>query len=344
MTDVDVVDEDINFEEMFPKYIYDYNSYIISERLNLAFKYVPVCNEINKKINPNGWKNQLNFTPDCRNLSLFLHHIKNISENEKKARCKYFNYKLKDLITKNKCTCNPVSKCYENMIAEKGAYMTVPNICKTYVDDLPILDGYSFTVFQHLDDLYNVIFHINIDKNKCHFYNNLFYKYITVLRNYTYENKKIHSNLIDKVILEFQKVCSGYVTPPAGFELVKRESENHNTLNHKSVKSESVISTAGNPDRIFIKHENHDALYDSSGTSTGISTGVVIITFLLMSFLLYKYTPYGSLIQMKVKKLMKCLNNENEDDVNLIESFERKYKNSIDESYRIAYTTEDYYE
>ncbi|GAW83919.1 variable surface protein [Plasmodium gonderi] len=80
------------------------------------------------------------------------------------------------------------------------------------------------------------------------------------------------------------------------------------------------------------------------GRGTGKDVGIGFLSFaiLVIVFILYKYTSYFSFLQSRIGKLRKVLKKNNKNNLEFMDIFGAKYKNSIDDSYRIAYISVKY--
>ncbi|GAW84558.1 variable surface protein [Plasmodium gonderi] len=88
--------------------------------------------------------------------------------------------------------------------------------------------------------------------------------------------------------------------------------------------------------------EDSEIMYTSTGTyirmiflSLSFSTFVIS----LIVFILYKYTPSSSYLKPMIMKLKRIFNKKNDEYLTLLDPFEYTYKNSIDQDYRIEYSS-----
>ncbi|GAW84162.1 variable surface protein, partial [Plasmodium gonderi] len=155
--------KDFDFTGIFPNCRNDYNnSWNRRWQTNYFYtEYSKVCLDYRNNIKAYNIGGQ-GFQEDCIALGLYLNNIKEKNESEEsfylEASCKYFFYKLKELVDKHKGNCNTTQECYELLIKNNEAQgvsrIPMPQVCQQYVNNNDVGD-YIFKMLKNLDILYD---------------------------------------------------------------------------------------------------------------------------------------------------------------------------------------------
>ncbi|GAW84446.1 variable surface protein [Plasmodium gonderi] len=291
------------------------------------------------------------FSKLCRVLGLYLNHIKSRqNEIHVKSCCELFYYKLKKDIMHN-LNFTDANICYKSMMKkdDKRKFSTsISNICVNYSanidEDTSKLLEHLFKIYYYIDLFKNPVQGTTTEMRK-------FKQEIIDLENYSCNNKIRLKEELENII----NVCEGYIKGWKHHQTAKHAASlltENNWIDLRKIK----LTELG--DEILKKHRTKDlrttemmqqkTLYSQSlmitvtddVTNTRISIGTVFLTFsiLIIIFILYKYTPYFSLLKPSVLKLRRNLKKNYKNNPDLMFSFDDEYKNSVDDSYKIAYS------
>ncbi|GAW84318.1 variable surface protein [Plasmodium gonderi] len=317
MTENITVNKDFNFEGIFPTCRKEYERVKGRDRRFWA-KFSSMCSDFRNNINVIGYN--FHVSDLCSYLGVYLHHIEHNTDNDKKRRCLYFFYKLKDLVNTYKGQCYTTKECYEKMrqeyITQYGASKNYPakisNICEDYAAHNNIDDN-IYKVMKYLDDLYIKFEYLKRCNHK------------TNKHSCDSNNKCI--DIYDK-LLEINKKSQN--------EGLKSELDKFKSDYDKYVKANTPSEDQGN------------LLYLSTGSNAG--TAVSTFAIIIILFVLYKvektlnilyYTVFGKFLKSPVKKVKRSLKKNKNDHFNLIYSFEKAQNDSNYNNYRIAYSSVD---
>ncbi|GAW84712.1 variable surface protein, partial [Plasmodium gonderi] len=199
-------------------------------------------------------------------------------------------------------------------------------------DDYP--DDHSLKILKDLENAYNIIEELNIKHNDCTSSNEKYEQYMNSLKSCQYSNK-ISFKLILKSIKDlYEEKCPKEKIPWDSSSMVTQTSEVTNNRTMESTKNTPETKS------IVLSNEettNFPMKESAKDTMTEKITRVYIGTFSLIS-----YTPYGSYLLTWINNFKRRLNKKNKEHLNLMDSFEKRHENSIDERYRIAYNSVDY--
>ncbi|GAW84338.1 variable surface protein [Plasmodium gonderi] len=256
-----------------------------------------------------GIKSQLGITGayfvwTCSVLSNYLETIKvKSNEDDIKRSCKYFNYRLKNELKKINHSCSGERDCYENMITVYNKKNKKGlDKCRNHVENL---DEVIFSKLGNLNWLYNNLGNFETDSHKCPSSRTYFNKYLDIY-------KTCHAN-------DNTSFC----------EVLKKFKEEH--MNSK--KDENTCT--------LVPRILHQA---NKGGMRKVILTVTLLTFtvLIIIFILYMYTPYGSYVKPCIMKLKNMWNIKNKEQPFLVDSVEGAYKNMIGKNYLISYKSREY--
>ncbi|GAW84192.1 variable surface protein [Plasmodium gonderi] len=275
-----------------------------SHRDHLYSGYSAVCNNFYINIQIKGcW--QQNFQQKfCIPLGFYLNHIEQNKSNKDfnvQANCRYFYYKLRDLVKKCKGNCINNKNCYDvfrDVWKRRTRLINVPDICKEVVKDMCIIEEALSDVFYYLDELYRTLNELKRNRNSCEHYKDKCEEHIGRLRNCDFSGNLSLMKVIEKFEKEYYRECPMPVVP------VTIQYPNPDILINGKKKATSpgvMIDTLTGT----VEEATTNAL---NSTLTGKGTGVIVLPFIMLTivFVLYKYTRYGSLLQLGVKAL-KCM-------------------------------------
>ncbi|GAW84316.1 variable surface protein [Plasmodium gonderi] len=311
------VNKDFNFEGIFPTCRKEYERVKGRDR-GFWTKFSSMCSDFRNNINVIGY--DFHVSDLCSYLGVYLHHIEHNTDNDKKRRCLYFFYKLKDLVSTYNGQCYTTNECYEKMIQgykpqfgkPKNYPAKISHVCNVYAADNNI-DHNTFQVMKYLDDL-----HIKFEYLKS-------------------TNQKTNKHLCDS-----NNEC---------MDIYDKLSEINRKSQNKGLKSE-LDKFKSDYDK-YVKsnppcEDQANLLYLSSGSNTGIAVSTFAIIIIL--FVLYKvekklnilyYTVFGKFLKSPVKKVKRSLKKNKNDHFNLIYSFENAQNDSYYNNHRIAYSSVD---
>ncbi|GAW84099.1 variable surface protein [Plasmodium gonderi] len=325
-----------DFTSIYPDCRNDFNNYNRSSlHASLYSGYSAVCNNFRLNIGVHGYGQvfQENF---CLPLCYYLNYIKESnskSDFNVDASCKYFYYKLKDLVKKYRGTCDERGNCYVilRLPRKNATLINVPDICMKVVEDISIIEENLYNVFYHLDGLYTAIHRCNKNPRLCKWDGKTCKNAIENLKTCEFKNNRSFNELITKFENQYNSLCS---EPEHKSVKEKRTPQEISIIEKNSEASENARTQA-------IKDKYTSAMI---GTFTDTGTGMVVLPFIIfiIVFVLFKYTSYGSYIQLGVKNLRSALKKKNKNHSDLIDSFEKTYKNSVDKKYKVAYASQYY--
>ncbi|GAW84470.1 variable surface protein [Plasmodium gonderi] len=290
-----------------------------------------------------------NFVQYCQVLGLYLEHIYNKGLTLKpNSCCKLFYYKLKkDIIDKFALKCTYANNdCYNKMIQKAGVNISskILGICKDHFVDI---DNNTSALLDYLFEIYKDINLFSTEPLQ-RTTNNVspFTKKIDKLEEYSRKNKIRLNAVLENII----QICVKYNN-----DWKYREPEKHSLyyisdkwINKLRMKingtyAEITGNEKGHTENFQTKALEAETLMSTGTygeTSTGISVGMIFISFsiLIIMFILYKYTTYFSFLKPRVRRLRIRLNKNNRNNMDFIYSFDFKNKNSLDGKYEISYS------
>ncbi|GAW84282.1 variable surface protein [Plasmodium gonderi] len=298
-----------DFRNIFPQCRYDFNGLEYGTLRKPWLNYCsPTCNDFQHRINVSNGVSVIFQTP-CILLCMYLKYIQ-IHESSSyfkvKASCKYFYYKLKELMKNYGGNCKSTKDCYEKMRVKRELVtrMTVPDVCVRHLNDIDDIDDDTYHKFQYLQKLYDIQDKFTHPRVSCH---------IVKRTIKDYENHyKVYNNVNNNQSFkeEFEKVHPQY-------------------NDYRQKRSECFSS----PERLYSSSE--------AGASTFTGIGVLTIAISIIIFILFKYTSYGSFLQLIVRKLRRRMKKKYEHNSYLKDTFDRAYPNSNQRNCRITYYLED---
>ncbi|GAW84225.1 variable surface protein [Plasmodium gonderi] len=312
-------------------------------------QYSKMCNYFHNNIYPKVHRPQEFQEKFCIPLGSYLNYINNEKYKQNsnfniKANCAYFYYKLKDLVEKYKGNCNNTKNCYDILRQGKrgASAINVPEICKDDVHRMNVIEENLYHVFHYLDVLYVTIDALKKNTIVCKRSSQQFKKDIERLKNCEFRGNSSFINVIEKVENEYNTLCPNYVIPKSIQHSYKepltediKQGPSESAINQE--KKKISISAMSQPNKETSSSTMHETL-----TSTG--TGVVVFPFIILTivFVLFKYTPYGAFLKLRLMALRRMIKKKNNNHNDLMKPFEKTYKNSIDRKYQVTYSSENY--
>ncbi|GAW84478.1 variable surface protein [Plasmodium gonderi] len=308
----------LSFKDIFPtcKDLYHKNS-SQNGLSHINGKIKTPCNNFDNSFRSNKQHNY-NLVPDCTKFGPYLYKIKDYSEDKRKPYCNFFIYELKRLVRNKNPKFKKFDELYKKLIETyETADVKGLDICNDYIS---LMNDTVYDIFEKFDKLYYNFKDLRSEKNNKHVYvNECVKKYEELI--------KLDKTKINSTIKE---------------ELDKFKSDFHNYLRVSENKYEVELlnSSLGKLDTSATTAE---AL--SGGTTysvTWTSTGVLFFAILIIIFIVYNYTAYGTYLRPGKRKLKNMWNKKNKKHDELINFFERTQKNIIQNKHNILYNSVEY--
>ncbi|GAW84038.1 variable surface protein [Plasmodium gonderi] len=217
MNVVHSTNNNFDFKDIFPQSHYDFNG--IEWRREFRRPWLTrcsaVCNDFMNRINVSIDVSVV-FNTSCYRICMYLKFIEGIApgrENYSVSSCKYFYYKLKELMKNYAGDCKTTKECYTKMREKRGNVdrMDVPDICVKHLKGIDDIDD-IYDKFQYLQKLYHIEDEFKKTWVSCDIANNLVNKYITHSAiSKSMNNNKSFMEELDKVNVkynEYRKVKS----------------------------------------------------------------------------------------------------------------------------------------
>ncbi|GAW84403.1 variable surface protein [Plasmodium gonderi] len=155
ITSIVIDDNQINFEDIFPQCMYDYDKHAKC-KVNLESDDINnTCRHIKKQL---GSKDSVaNFLQYCRELIHYLDYIERInSPAYKKTSCIFFYYILSLLLKSSNYSVNQIHDAYHKMISETNEdnMKKVSNVCQ---NDFKNLGNNIYLTLHKLNELYEIV-------------------------------------------------------------------------------------------------------------------------------------------------------------------------------------------
>ncbi|GAW84161.1 variable surface protein [Plasmodium gonderi] len=292
-----------NYKDIFPKCITHYDNATSESIGNVNINIKNACELIIHMLEVKHEKKKL-FLDECIVLSYFLKVI-NSRNNEKEIGCNYFNYKLKQLLRQCKFKHENTKTAYDEMNKAYGQhYSAIHNICT----DLKNLDEDTFLNLYFLEWLYYFL--------------------------QVYEEEKGGTSRCPMKMLDYNKYLIFL-------------SECDQTLNKSFCEIIKELQTQKSDYINFISKCLEDAKLSAITTETNtvrvaVATFIVLFTILIILFIFYRFTFLGLCLQRKLWRIRSHLNYENKDNYILNDIFELEYKRSIQDEYKVEYSSVGY--
>ncbi|GAW82012.1 variable surface protein [Plasmodium gonderi] len=371
-----IITDNLELDEVFPAYSYYYHyvkSYYDNWRnrsyTTLNSELSAMCQQFNKDgVSDNCKPNisTVNFLYLGRYLYYLKEHFKDTDINKVYA-CTYFSYKLKQELKNVGCGNEDPEKAYKKIIELKGNYLRHNeqnfNVCEG-TKLIENFDDTTLSIFRDLDELYKNFYTIKGTKWNM-YYRKMIYGIFKRLLSHEYVRGDKHK--MKNVLKRFKKEYDGYrycefwwenpevlSLPEVIYNDPSGNSTQNNTTTTSVDNSQSKIKEEKNETLIsndidketkiteFLKALAEEARNEEKLVEVSTSTTVIIFTVLIVIFLLYKYTVFGSYLHPRTRKLKKQLMKRNNIHLDLMDSFERSYNNSFDNTYEIGYRSLDY--
>ncbi|GAW84523.1 variable surface protein, partial [Plasmodium gonderi] len=268
-----------------------------------------------------------------------LFYLKDIEEKSNsipniQARCVYFYYKLMDLVKKCKGNCNN-TECYRILKKPRPRSnpIHIPNICQNVVHEIQFIETNFYDALYYMDELYRTIHILSADNNSCQRYSEEYNKYVQILKSCDFRNNLSFQKLIENAEKHYNKACHKSVVTEISQKVPSKPLIKDTNQETSKTPMNDILANA-------VRETSTRAMTE---TLTGTETGVIVFSFIMLTivFVLYKYTPYASFLPLGIKELRATLKkNKKKYHNDLIDSFEKTYKNSIDKKYQIAYSSE----
>ncbi|GAW83967.1 variable surface protein [Plasmodium gonderi] len=300
---------EFNFKNIFPICSEDYNKHSRNQSKENSTELMNSCSAITATLGFS--QNHESFVPNCKDLIIYLDYIQSKPPlSDINARCKYFNYKLKQILNSQKYNKLGTKSAYTNMITITNSinHKKVPDICKNYVDDL---DDSTFEILEALDNLYD---YLKGQGNKCNFHSECYVKYMELSSKYV----GVHNRSLRELLSNFKD------------EYIE---------NREDVDTRNIPQVTSNQELPAVSHH-----------TSGINARAIILVLLILSFttliiifFLYKYTSYVSSLHSIASIIRKIRKRKNKKDIKLLNSFENDNEELINKSSQISYNPLQYF-
>ncbi|GAW83902.1 variable surface protein [Plasmodium gonderi] len=339
-------DEYFDFNGIFPECTdgFDWDTGAFRGRGD-ANKFTTLCSGLNLKLTTENRSTE--FSELCRVLGLYLKHIETNKNEHAQRCCKLFYYNLKkDIIDNFTLKYTGSENCYRIMTEYRRDNLDtqISSIC---LDHFVNIGNDTFKIMKNLFEIYK---YINL------FETQPIQRTTTNMHKFKSSIEKLETHLYkykNQLKLELEKIikrCEGYkknwktvlTGVHASYHLydkwieerrIKINEENAGAKKSNEGHGETLKTNVLRPK--VLMHTGVDV-----ETHTGISVGMIFITFslLIIMFILYKYTPHFSFLKPRVRKLRRVLKKNNKKNLGLMDTFDFEYKNSLDDMYKIAYS------
>ncbi|GAW84462.1 variable surface protein [Plasmodium gonderi] len=344
----------------------NWNHYMVSLRNNLS----SVCSDFQNIACPRGCHIS-NFIKTCQVLGLYLYSIEkkiNQSINEKEA-CIYFFYKLKNLMNSQNTNCKITSNCYMEMLkknSRKPNRMDISNICMKFSSVHNDFDNYTYKIIKYMEELYDnfeILKRYNSNKsihearNSASLCNTKYQELFSMLKikkNTSFidylNNYKSEYDQIMIEITEYENK-SKKIIPPTIESVTQNQEQEQDQIKKKIPEYKTEYRNIITLDKVKavikapLKERGKQQTLPITNKSSDISAGMAVFTctLLVLIFILYKYTTYGTILYPYVKKIKEMLKKKKNEYHNLMDSSYMKYNNIINKKNRITYSVVDYY-
>ncbi|GAW84432.1 variable surface protein [Plasmodium gonderi] len=301
-----------NFKNIFPTCLDDYNNNISNSSREINSKRENECITITNILGFHNSKDT--FMPNCKDIIIYLDYIDNNSSSfDINPSCKYFNYKLKKLLSSHKSNIQSTKVFYNNMIniTNSRIYKNVPGICMNYFDEL---DDSTFTILDKLNNLYSIL---KRNGNECPTESECYEKFMELSNIYG----RVNNESLREILSNFRKENIKIIENIENVVQVNSKKEVHAVSHHTSgINARTII--------LFTIHVITEKLYKISNTPINIYIKI---------FLNYQYTSYVSFLHPISSIIRIMWNRKNKTDIKLFDSFENNYEELIDKRSQISY-------
>ncbi|SBT33142.1 PIR Superfamily Protein [Plasmodium ovale wallikeri] len=280
-----------------------------------------------------------NYLDPCLKVLKWLNYSKEEANMPHKSEhCKYLNYWLRDTLKNIEYNEYKTSEFYKKMESEKKNYTSLFNICKEEIQDI---DDLIFKNIKSLYQLYTIfntfkINHLNSINNYC------IYGKMCVQLYSEYGNSCSVDNINEafcKQLLNFKEEYNGFMEPH------NICSEVQKTLPNPGAENDVSDSEEG---------EGYEPYQELPGSGFGFHSGSILgqmgyikfnilIAFVIMliissiSFILYKFTPFGLLLRPHIQMIRNKMLNAKDEEQPLLGNYENKSMNFQNNPHNVQY-------
>ncbi|GAW84294.1 variable surface protein [Plasmodium gonderi] len=307
----------LSFKDIFPEVKSYYHSLLylmIQSPVNRALKQP--CNDISAEFTPYAILNNV-FSTSCIKLGLYLHELKNRKEDTRKPYCNFYIYELKREARNKSPNVNSFDDLHKKLTdASSKTDVLIPDVCKEYVS---IMNDDVYEIFKMFDELYDNFKSLK-DKKK-----NNKDQYVKLCVE-TYDkfskiDKTKFNNTIDEELDKFKREFNSYLQKEP---ICKGDNASENCfLGNLGISAITVEALSG----------------DTLSPVTWTSTGILFFAIIIIIFIVYKYTAYGSYIRPRRRKLKNIWKRKNKKYYGLMNLFEQSQKNIIQNKHNILYNS-----
>ncbi|GAW84458.1 variable surface protein [Plasmodium gonderi] len=300
---------EFNFMNIFPTCSDDYNNHARNRSLENSSELVNPCTAIT--ILSNFRENRESFMPKCTELIIYLDYIYSKATPSYTTRCcKYFNYKLKQILKSNEHSTQNTNVAYSSMIrnTDSEIYKKVQDICKNHVDDL---DESTFKILETLDNLYDML---KKENNKCTSNSECYEKYMELSR----KHNGVDNHSLYELLSNFKK---DYIE------------------NREHIDKGNMIQVTSKVETPVVSH--HASRINPR--TIILVFFIILLTTLMITFFLYKYTSYVSSLHPITSIIKRMWKRKNKKYIKLLNSFENDNEELINKSSQIPYNPLRYF-
>ncbi|SCA59890.1 Plasmodium vivax Vir protein, putative [Plasmodium vivax] len=344
------LDEYYNSVKYFPKYEGEFNNITAGS----ANSYIQQCNYIISSC----FDGKLDFFKSCSNIAAFIKHLQYKADSiEKSQKCNFLNYKINDEVKKLK------NVSYNNV----DFYNKLINGYKKYVHNLNIICkkniGYlDEDIFRKIEDLYKIYTRFNrfvlpssssdvsncqditdpvdiYNKHKGTCENDINKDFCVALDNFKNDYQTIIGKIITKC-KDAEEYLQSYVKLSENTVLLLQEDEGSGERGASGDRgiSGEIGETGGRRDTILqdsLAQEGSHEMGNSKSTMTIALSSMLVLSS--ASFLMYKFTPFGSWLRPLIQRNMKQSDKMNEEVLRFYPNSSGNHMDIENSRYNIQY-------
>ncbi|GAW83932.1 variable surface protein [Plasmodium gonderi] len=294
-----VLDKNFNFKDIFTKCKDEFNNPTPPDR-----EVTTLCNLIRSRF----FDSNDSIIAYCQKFYKYLDLIKLKNNSDQYSYCKYFNFILKDILTKFKFPCNGEKQCYQNIIRIEHKGKKISNTCQDYVDDL---DNDTFYILKNLDQLYSDFKALEEDPTNCSSSSKCYNKYRDLLSIC----QKGKSRNFCEELREFRQKYNDHM--------------------------KTALYCPCFPKILYDYYVNMTTVILSTLIITFVISFIMLILYRVNGKLIF-YTQYGSCFHQRMRNIKRLWNKKSNMNLNLMHLCEISCKQLMDKSYKISYDSLDH--
>ncbi|GAW84232.1 variable surface protein [Plasmodium gonderi] len=308
----------LSFKDIFPRCKTYYNSLTYNMnggRVQIALK--GPCNDISAEFTPDKYVNNVFYVP-CEKLGLYLHELKNMKEDTRKPYCNFYIYELKREARNKSPKVNSFDDLHKKLIdSYSKTGVRIPDVCKEYVS---IMNDDVYEIFKMFDELYDHFKSLKHVRQNREQYVKLC---VQTYEKFSEIDKTNFNNIIDEELDRFKREFNSYLQKEP---ICRGDNASANCfLGNLGINAITPEALSG----------------DTASPMTWTSTGILSFAIIIIIFIVYKYTAYGSYLRPRKRKLKNMWNRKNKKHYELMNLFEQSHKNIIQNKHNILYNSVD---